>query len=139
MGIADADARELQRSPCRLDGNLDQFVASAMRAGKRCGAKGRPTHFDGGGGSIAVAIEMERDGDQAALGLDGKLLFLGLAGGMEITGEDAQSIAGLFGLTPIGIEDAQAEVGFLRRDQREDAVTAQTPVTIADAADFSGR
>ena len=57
---------------------------------------------------------------------------------MQVAGEDAQAITGFFRLAAVRIVDAQAKVGFLRGDQREDPVAAQSSVAIADAADSAG-
>jgi hypothetical protein len=86
-----------------------------------------------------VAIDMQGDGDEAALRLYRERAFSGLPGGMQIAGEDAESIAGLFCLAPVGVVDAQTEVGLFGRDQCEDPVATEALVAIADAADFPGR
>jgi hypothetical protein len=57
---------------------------------------------------------------------------------MQVAGEDAQAITGFFRLAAVRIVDAQAKVCFLRGDQRQDPVAAQSPMAIANAADFSG-
>ena len=53
-----------------------------------------------------------------------------------VAGEDAKTVAGFLGFAPVGVEDAEAEISFFRRNDREDAIAAQPPMTVADG--FNG-
>ena len=85
-----------------------------------------------------MPVKMELDRHQSAFGLDGKMFLLRFAGGVEIAGEDAQAIAGLFCFAAVRIIDPQTEIRFFRRHQRQDAIAAQSPIAIADSFDPRG-
>ena len=138
MGIADADPGEGKRLACGVDGLLDQL---AGREGAReCGWPERgPAHFDGDGARIPMPVHVQRNRHQPAFGLDGEVFLFRLAGRVKIAGKDAQAVAGFFRLAAVRVEDAQAEVRFLRRDQRKDPIAAQAPISVAHGFDVRGR
>ena len=109
----------------------------AVRGTGECGRlERRPAHFDGDGTRIPMPVHMQRNRDQPAFGLDGEVLLFRLAGRVKIAGKDAQAVAGFFRFTAVRIEDAQAEVRFLRRDQRKNPIAAEAPVTITNGFDL---
>src|SRR4029450_2306549 len=56
---------------------------------------------------------------------------------VEVLGEDAEAVAGLLRLAPVGIEDAEAELRPRPRGhEQQDAVRAHAPVSVADLLDL---
>ena len=87
-------------------------------------------HVDGDRG-CAVA---DFAGHDAAEGIDGEGVVIDFADVVEVTGEDAQAVAALFGFAAVGVHYAQAEVGFVGGEWPvEDAIGAEAEVAVADA------
>src|SRR5689334_16540449 len=104
MRVAHADAGELQGPSGRFDRLLDELV-DGKGAGQGSWDKCRLAHVDGDGARIASPVEMQIDGDESALGLDGEALFFRFSGRMKIAGEDAETVARFFRLAAVRIED----------------------------------
>src|SRR4051812_16048247 len=109
MRISHADAGKRERTPRCLDRLLDQFITfdCAWKRGRfKCG----PSHFYRHGTRIAVAIDVELDGHQAALGFHSEALLLCLPRGVKIARKNAEPVAGFLCLAPVRIKNAQAEI-----------------------------
>ena len=86
-------------------------------------------HVDGDGG-CAIA---DFAGDDSAECIDGEGLVFNFADVVEVTGEDAQAIAALFGFAAVGVHDAQSEICFVGGQWPvEDAVGAEAEIAVAD-------
>ena len=84
------------------------------------------------------AIDMQGDRDETTLRFDRECAFFSFAGGMQVAGENAEPVAGFLGFAAIRIVNAETEIGLLGRNQREDAVAAEPPMAVANAANSSG-
>ena len=97
-------------------------------------AEGGVAHLDGHL-VHAPAGEVAHRLDHAALRLDPHGRLLEAATLPEVLREDPEAVAGLLGLAPVGIEDAEPHVGDARGRPEKDPVRADAPVAVADPAD----
>src|SRR5262249_17869105 len=70
----------------------------------------------------------------AALRLDPHRRLLETAALPQVLREDAKPVAGLLGLAPVRVEDAEPDVGNARAGPEQDPVRADAPVAMADPA-----
>ncbi len=135
--VADGDGRHQQGLPVHLERHAH-------------GLARRPVHRDLGGHEGA-ASHLHRDDadaallhvaaalDAAALGGHGEGVARSVPVVAQVLGEDAEPIPRLLGLAPVGIQDAQAEVGAVPgRHLQQNAVGSHAPVPIADSRDLPG-
>ena len=84
-----------------------------------------------------LAAVLDRDLDVAAGRLDGKVRMFDELLVPQEAREDAETVAGFFGLGAVGVKDAQTKLALLRREGApEDAVGADAEVAMADDADL---
>ena len=93
----------------------------------------------GTGGIFRVALAMLRlDAYRAAPCLHRERLLARPARGVQVEGENSQSVARGFGLASIGVPDPQAEVRRIGIFQGQDSVTSNTFLTITYPGDARG-
>ena len=134
MGVADRDGRHRQAGPvAELERHADDLAVRAVHGDLRR-PEGRAAHLDRNE-AHPPALDAALTLDDAALGIDREGRLLRAAVVPEILREDPEPVARLLGLTAVGVEDAQAEIGALRGDEQQDAVRPHAPVPIADPPD----
>src|SRR4051812_6571285 len=84
-------------------------------------------------------VVLESAGHATAGGVDREPILCRVPVLAEELREDAEAISALLGLAAVGIEDAQSEVGALRRRNDEDAVGSDAAMAVADELRTLGR
>ena len=113
---------------------LVQHLARRPGHGDLVAGKAHRAHRDG---DAMAALDLRLDHPAGRLDREVRGFHQALV--PEEAGEDAQAVAALLRLGAVGIENAQAEIGLLRRHRPpEDAVGAEAEVAVADHADLPG-
>lgn len=94
------------------------------------------THRDGN----QLRVILERHGDLATGNFDGEVWLFGEALVVKEARENAQAVAGFFGLRAIGVKNAQSELTRLRGQRTpKNSVGADAEVAMTNDADLLGR
>ena len=127
-----ADEYHAVRVSERYDGDRDPVAVDHDRVRRR---EGRAAHRRGHIAD-AHAVPREVDHHDTAQRADREVVAIGVVMLAKELGEDADPVAALFGLAPVRIEDANAEIRAVSGlVDREDAVRTDAPVAVTDEPD----